>query len=107
MKLSSLNQLTKTRIEKPIKVVFWKLTNSKGLPFRVAEKAVEYSLKINKMPDLGKSNEEYFEELYDLIDENVRPTSLIPIIDLKYFAKYNKKAGFKLSIDGFHNLKKD
>jgi len=68
---------------------------------------VEYSLKIKKMPDLGKSNEEYFEELYDLIDENVRPTSLIPIIDLKYFAKYNKKAGFKLSVDGFHNIKKD
>jgi hypothetical protein len=77
-----------------------------GLPFRMVEKAIEYSLKLDKFPELGKPQEEYYEELYDLIDENLKPSSTIPIIDLKYFAKYNKKAGFKVAIDGFHNLKK-
>lgn len=72
----------------------------------MVEKAIEYSVKLNKFPDEGKPEEEYYEELYDLIDENLKPSSTIPIIDLKYFAKYNKKAGFKLAIDGFHNLRK-
>ena len=73
----------------------------------MVEKAIEYSIKLDKFPELGKQNDEYLEELYDLIDENLKPSSTIPIIDLKYFARYNKKAGFKLSIDGYHNLKKE
>ena len=28
----------------------------------------------------------------------------MPILDLKYFAKYIETAGFKLAIDGFHNM---
>lgn len=33
------------------------------------------------------------------------PSSKIRIIDLKYFATYSPNAGFKVAIDGFHNMK--
>jgi len=70
----------------------------------VAMKAIEYAIKRGLTPDPDKDQDEIDEELYALIDNNLVPGSKVPIIDLKYFAKYIKKAGFKFAIDGFHNL---
>ena len=57
------------------------------------------------MPPLDMPVEEIEEYLYDLIDEHLVPSSKIRIIDLKYFAIYSKVAGFKVAIDGLHNIK--
>lgn len=77
-----------------------------GNAIAVKFKAVEYSIKLGKIPDSTKSMEEVEQELHELIDQELRPSSRVPIINLKYFAKYNEKAGFKVAVDGFHNLKK-
>lgn len=45
--------------------------------------------------------------LNKLVKDHLTRNGNYSIIDLKYFAKYNKRAGFKLSIDGFHNLRKN
>lgn len=77
-----------------------------GAVFSIQLKAVEFSIKLGKVPDATKSVEEINQELYELIDQSLIPSSTVPIIDLKYFALYNENAGFKVAIDGFHNLKK-
>lgn len=48
--------------------------------------------------------DEIEDELYNLVDTQLKPSSKIKIINLKYFARYSQEAGFKIAIDGLHNL---
>ena len=101
------------RVNESEKELFKKIAKDKerkdedGNPVRVALKAVEYSIKIGKSPDPELPGDEIEETLYNLIDEELKPSSTIPILDLKYFARYNPIAGFKIAIDGFHNLSRN
>ena len=56
------------------------------------------------MPSFEVAAEDAEESFYNLIDEYLVPSSKIRIIDLKYFAIYSEEAGFKIAIDGMHNL---
>lgn len=44
------------------------------------------------------------EEYLDWIDQALQVTPRTPMIDMKYFSKYNPKLGFKISIDAIHNI---
>jgi hypothetical protein len=70
----------------------------------VAEEAIQFAIKINKMPSADLAVDEVEEKLYNLIGEYLVPSSKIRIIDLKYFAMYSEVAGFKVAIDGMHNM---
>ena len=72
----------------------------------VLKKAIQFAINKNLFPEDVEDEEELGERLYDLVDDYLKPSSSIRIIDLKYFASYNKKAGFKFAIDGLHNLPK-
>lgn len=39
-----------------------------------------------------------------MIDEHLQPSSKVRVINLKYFAQYSEDAGFKVAIDGLHNM---
>lgn len=47
------------------------------------------------------------EELLKWIDQRLQVTPRTPMIDMKYFAKYNPKLGFKVAIDSVHNTPTD
>lgn len=66
----------------------------------IAEKAVSlaYKLGVTMNPDMD--TQEIEEILYKMIDNQLRPSSRTDILDLKYLAVYNPKAGFKVCIDG-------
>jgi hypothetical protein len=68
----------------------------------IAEKAVAlaYKLHIEMNPNLDTTEIE--ETLYKMIDAQLVPSSRTDILDLKYLAVYNPKAGFKVCIDGLH-----
>lgn len=72
----------------------------------VAEKAVELAYKLDKPLDPEMDAQDIEEFLYEMIDNHLKPTSRIDIIDLKFLAVYNIKAGFKFCVDGYHNLPK-
>lgn len=38
------------------------------------------------------------------IDEKLKITARTPIFEVKYFAKYSSRMGFKISVDAIHNL---
>lgn len=38
------------------------------------------------------------------LDEKLVRDAYTDIIELTYFAKYNRQVGFKVSLDGFHNV---
>lgn len=46
-------------------------------------------------------------ELFSYIDNNLNKTKNTLILDMMYFAKYQPVAGFKFSLDGFHNVPKN
>lgn len=48
--------------------------------------------------------EEIDDALFNLIDDRLMPSSKVRIINLKYFAQYSPDAGFRVSIDGLHNM---
>lgn len=56
------------------------------------------------MPPPDTAPEDLERELNDLVDKYLVPSSKIRIIDLKYFATYSPDAGFKVAIDGMHNM---
>ena len=53
-------------------------------------------------PDIDPDDAEEF--IYSQIDQLLVPSSKIRIINLKYFAVYSPEAGFKVAIDGMHNI---
>mmetsp|Transcript_22582 Transcript_22582/g.19587 ORF Transcript_22582/g.19587 Transcript_22582/m.19587 type:complete len:140 (-) Transcript_22582:547-966(-) len=44
------------------------------------------------------------DRILDWIDQKVLRNNSTEIIDLQYFAKYQKESGFKFALDGFHNV---
>jgi len=46
-------------------------------------------------------------ELFTYIDNNLNKAKNTLILDMMYFAKYQPAAGFKFSLDGFHNTPKN
>lgn len=48
--------------------------------------------------------DEIDDALFTMIDDHLQPNSKVRIINLKYFAQYSPDAGFKVSIDGLHNM---
>lgn len=72
----------------------------------VADEAIQFAIKVGKMPGDEVPVEEVEEYLYNLIGDYLVPSTKIRIIDLKYFAIYSEEAGFKVAIDGMHNIPK-
>lgn len=73
----------------------------------VADEAIQFAIKVGKMPGDEVPVEEVEEYLYNLIGDYLVPSTKIRIIDLKYFAIYSEEAGFKVAIDGMHNLRNE
>lgn len=44
------------------------------------------------------------DEMLDWIDQKLQINPRTPMLDMKYFAKYNPNMGFKISIDAIHNI---
>ncbi|CAG9322879.1 unnamed protein product [Blepharisma stoltei] len=44
------------------------------------------------------------DEMLEWIDQKLQVTPRTPMIDMKYFAKYLPKMGFKFSVDAIHNI---
>ncbi|CAG9315098.1 unnamed protein product [Blepharisma stoltei] len=44
------------------------------------------------------------EEMLNWIDQKLQVNPRTPMLDMKYFAKYNPKMGFKIAIDAIHNI---
>ena len=40
---------------------------------------------------------------YQFIEEVIQESATTEDLDMTYFAPYNKKAGFKVAVDGLHN----
>ena len=73
----------------------------------VAEKAVKLAYDLDMPLDAEQDTNEIERSQCELINTHQKPTSRTDIIELKYMAKYNPRAGFKLCIDGLHNLPND
>jgi len=43
------------------------------------------------------------EQMLDWIDEKLQVNQRTPLIDMKYFAKYSPRLGFKVAVDAIHN----
>lgn len=57
----------------------------------------------NVLKSIGEKLDMDEEELMDWIDNKLNSDPHTSIVDLKYFARYNKKLGFKISIDALHH----
>lgn len=74
------------------------------------DKAIELALKDERFETLMQNqpnNEQVILELSNILEDILVINSNIRFIDLKYYAIYNPKSGFKFAIDGFHNLPKE
>ena len=68
----------------------------------ITEKAVALAYRLGITLDAEQEENEITQDLWAMIDKQLQPSSRTDIIDLKYQAVYNPKAGFKVCIDGLH-----
>ena len=47
------------------------------------------------------------DEILDWIDAKIQVGPRTPIVNMKYFARYNPRLGFKFAADAIHNAPKD
>lgn len=52
------------------------------------------------------TNDKLMQEIQNLLNEMLVINRMTQLMNIKYFAKYDKNIGFKFCIDGFHNLPK-
>lgn len=76
-------------------------------PEMILDKAIENVIKTDsfkQLLDQQYNNDQMLFELNAVLDKIFVSDINAPMIDLKFYAIYNPRAGFKFAVDGFHNL---
>jgi hypothetical protein len=79
-------------------------------PIYLLDKAIETVIHVDEFEEILSqqfNNDQMLFELNSALDKIFVVDVNTPMIDLKFYAHYNPRAGFKFAVDGFHNLPKD
>lgn len=72
--------------------------------------AIELALRDERFEHLlsqNLTNEKILLELSSILEKTLKINPNIAFLDMRYYAFYNPKSGFKFAIDGLHNLPKE